>query len=311
MLITAKPCKRRELNYDDQDIVVLDAAVLVMPPRTRRTAVSRRPTAITEITEASPFKKWIVYADSGVGKTVLAGTAPDNLLLEFDPEGHESAKVAGSAAKVWPLPDWKEWQDALAYFEKGPGCQEFNWVTIDTLSEGEDVAWRYWLQHMVARKPSTRSVYKPALDDYPIVWNHMKELIEKFNRLPINVLYTAHVLELEQYDEEKEEDYTLKMPLLGSTKNGILSRKICAKVGVVGYMDVKRRRVEDDEGEETIEEYRRLYVAKRRGIVAKNRYDWPNWIDNPTMPELIALADEAGSPHTAPTPPRRRSRRTA
>lgn len=280
-----------------------------MPP-SRRPATARvpaRPTAITELGATTPFKKWLIYGDSGVGKTVLSGTALENLLLEFDPEGHESAKVFGSSAKVWQLPDWREWQAALDYFERGTGCQDFRWVTIDTLSEGEDVAWRYWLQRQVERKPSTRSVYKPSIDDYPIVWNHMKELIEKFNRLPVNVLYTAHVLEIDQYDDEREEEYTLKMPLIGSTKNGILSRKICAKVGLVGFLDTKRRRTDDH----TTEEFRRLYVSKRRDLVAKNRYGWNKWIDNPTIPDLLALADGAPVTDTIARTPRRRARRTA
>lgn len=278
--------------------------------RRSRPAASR-PTAITELGRRTPFKKWIVYSDSGVGKTVLAGTAPNNLLLEFDPEGAESAEVFGSTAHEWPIPDWATWQEALDYFKRGSGCQDFQWVTIDTVSEGEDVCWRYWLQHQAVRKPSTRSVYKPALDDYPIVWNHMRELIEEFNRLPINVLYTAHVLALPQYDEDREEDFELKMPLLGSAKNGILARKFCAKVGLVGYLDVKKRRVASDEdGDERTEEFRRLYISKRRDTLAKNRYGWSGWIDNPTMPGLIAAADAARTGDTTPTP-RRRSRRPA
>jgi hypothetical protein len=274
--------------------------------RRRTPTPPARPTAITELGARTPFKKWIIYADSGGGKTVLGGTAPDNIFLEFDPEGTESAEVFGSTSKVWQIPNWSEWQEALDYFKRGSGCEDFNWVTIDTLTEGEDVCWSDHLALQHARKPSTRSLYKPALDDYPQVWNKVKALVEDFNRLPINVLYTAHVLAIPRWDDDREEDYEELMPLVGSTKNGVLSRKICAKVSLVGYLDVKRRR--DEEG--NIEQFRRLYVNKRRDMIAKNRYGWGNYLDDPTMPQLIGAADKArsGAPST---PPRRRPRRTA
>jgi hypothetical protein len=268
------------------------------PSSTQRVGV--RPTAITSIDERNPYKKWLIYSDSGAGKTVLAGTAPDNLFLEFDPEGTESAKQFGSTADALPIPNWREWQEALDYFKRGSGCRDYHWVTIDTLSEGEDTCWRMHLAAMHTKKPTTRSIYKPALDDYQIVWNMMKEVVEEFNRLPINVLYTCHVLAIDRWDEDREEEYQELMPLLGSTKTGILSRKICAKVGLVGHLDVRKRRNADEE----VEEYRRLTVNKTRTMIAKNRYHWTSSIDNPTVPKLVALAEPA-----APKP--RRTRRSA
>lgn len=272
--------------------------------RTTRSTVPRagsRPTAITSIRERALYKKWLIYADSGAGKTVLGGTAPDSLFLEFDPEGTESAKAFGSTADALPIPDWKAWQQALEYFKYGSGCKDYEWVTIDTLSEGEDTCWRNHLADMHERKPSSRSLYKPALEDYQIIGNKMKEVIEEFNRLPINVLYTAHVMAVTRFDDDRDEEYEELMPMLGSVKTGVLSRKVCAKVSLVGHLDIRRRRNEDEE----IEEYRRLTVTKRRTIIAKNRYRWNEPIEEPTIPALVALA---ASPEPTTT---RRTRRSA
>jgi hypothetical protein len=245
-----------------------------------------------------------VYSDSGAGKTVFGGTAPNSLFLEFDPEGTESAKNFGSTADTLPMPDEKSWREALDYFTHGSGCQDYEWVTIDTLSEGEDVIWRSHLKEMHERKPSSRSLYKPALEDYQIIGNKVKEIVEAFNRLPINVLYTCHVMSVDRWDDDKDEEYAETMPLLGSVKTGVLSRKVCAKVSLVGYLDVKNRRTEDDE----IEEFRRLYVSKRRTMIAKNRYGWGKWIDDPTVPLLTSLAEPQPDEDTRP---RRRPRRSA
>jgi len=271
--------------------------------RTRTPAVPPRPTAITSLSERQHFKNWLIYGDSGAGKTVLAGTAERNLFLTFDAEGTESAKAHGSTAQEWVMTDWKTFnEEAYEYFALGTGCEDFEWVTVDTISEGEDVCWRDYLAYMHEKKPSTRSIYKPSLDDYAPVWNRVKATVDKWNRLPINVLYTAHVLPLDQYDEEKEEDFIECMPLLGSLKNGVLSRKICGKVSLVGYLDARKKRVD----EQTIE-YRRLYVSKRRGMIAKNRYGWGSWVDDPTMPALVTAANSALAGATTP-PPRRRRR---
>lgn len=279
-----------------------------MATRTARRTVAKpgRPTAITAVGGQHRWKKWLVMGDSGVGKTVFGGTAPNNIFLEFDPEGTESAEVHESTSQVWQIPNWKEWQEALDYFERGSGCEDFEWVTIDTISEGEDVCWSDHLATMARAKPGSRSLYKPALDDYPIVWNKVKAFIERFNRLPINVLYTAHVLELSQWDEENEE-YSLRMPLIGSTKNGILSRKICAKVSMVGYLEVVTDDEEDEEGTAERVEYRRLSVTPRLDRIAKNRYGWTKAFREPTMPKLIAAADQAMKKGS--TEPSRRVRR--
>ena len=275
-----------------------------MPPRTRRTtATPARPTAITSLTERQHYKNWLVYGDSGAGKTVLAGTADRGLFLTFDAEGTESAKAFGSTAQEWVMNDWADFVTAYAYFADGSGCQDFDWVNIDTVSEAEDLCWRDHLKSQHERKPSTRSLFKAALDDYPYVWNKMKAMIDSWNRLPINVLYLAHVLPLSQYDEEREEDYLELMPLLGSLKNGVLSRKVSAKVSMVGYLDTRKRKEE-----ETTIEYRRLYVSKRRGMIAKNRYGWGPWIDDPTLPALVIAADSALAGTSTATPSRRRRR---
>lgn len=285
-----------------------------MPPRRRTARPVRvvkpmgRPTAITGLGARTPFKKWLVYGPVGCGKTVLGGTMPDGVFLEFDPEGTESAEVHGSAAQLWQIDTWKEYNQAIEYFERGSGCKDFDWVCIDTVSEGEDVCWADQLQTMVASKPGTRSLYKPALDDYPIVWNKTKSIIERFNRLPINVLYTAHVMGIEQWDDDREEDYAEKMPMLGSTKNGVLSRKVCAKVSLVGYLEARKRKVEDEEGETTIEEYRKLTVTSRRDLIAKNRYGWQKVPDNPDLPTLITAANRARE-RTEPSTPTRPARR--
>lgn len=271
-----------------------------MPPkrrtttRTRSTAPKRgnRPTAITKLSERVTHKNWLVYGDTGVGKTTLAAELPNALFLTFEVEGTESAKVAGSNAEEYVIRTRDEYLEMYDYFDIGTGCKDYDWVIMDSLSEMEECFWRSQLRRMKMEKPSTRHLYKPALDDYPWVWNQVKAAVDEWNALPVNVFYTAQVMPLDVYDDETEEEYSQLVPMVGSQKNGILARKLCGMVSLVGYYDVLRQ-AEDNDDEADVEEFRRLYMTKRKGFLAKNRYGWPAYADDPSLMKMVAAADRA------------------
>lgn len=251
-----------------------------------------RPTAITSVQKRPSFKNWMVAGDTGVGKTTLASGLPNNMFITFEVEGTESAKVAGSNADEFVCRTREDYLEITEYFSLGTGCEDYEWVTIDSASEMEECFWRSQLAKMKELKPNTRHLYKPALDDYPWVWNQVKAAIDEWNAMPINVLYTAQVMPISQYDDDTEEDYTQLMPMIGSAKNGILARKVAGMVSLLGYYDVLREQEDaDDEGD--LVEVRRLYVSRRRDFLAKNRYGWPPHATNPTMAKLIRAADKA------------------
>jgi AAA domain len=267
-----------------------------MPPRKRAAATTApkrgaRPTAITSVQKKPRFKNWMVAGDTGVGKTTFASSLPDALFVTFEEEGTESALVEGSQADEIVVRTRKEYMEAQDYFELGTGCEDYGWVIMDSVSEMEECFWRSQLADQHERKPSTRSLYKPALDDYPWVWNQVKAAVSKWNSLPVNVLYTAQVMPLEMYDDDAEEEFEQLVPMIGSQKNGILARKVAGMVSLLGHYQVMRGH-EDDEEEDT-EEFRRLYVSPRKDILAKNRYGWQAYTDDPNLPSLVAAADKA------------------
>lgn len=272
-----------------------------MPPRARSTTRKARaakptrgtrPQAITALSERVTHKNWLIYGDTGVGKTTLAAELPRNLFVTFEVEGTESAKVAGSTADEVVVRTREEYLEVYEYFEFGSGCSDYDWVTMDSLSEMEECFWRSQLRRMKLEKPGSRHLYKPALDDYPWVWNQTKAAIDEWNALPVNVFYTAQVMTLEMYDDDTEEEYSQRVPMVGSQKTGILARKLCGMVSLVGYYDVlQQSEGNDDEAE--VEEFRRLYMTKRKGYLAKNRYGWPAYADDPSLLKMVAAADRA------------------
>lgn len=269
-----------------------------MPPRARKSRAAAktrprggRPQAITKLSERVTHKNWLIYGDTGVGKTTLASELPNNLFIAFEVEGTESAKVARSNADEIVVRTREEYIEVYEYFEYGTGCDDYEWATIDSISEMEECFWRSQLKRMKMEKPSTRHLYKPALDDYPWVWNQVKGAVDDWNALPVNVLYTAQVMPLEMYDDDTEEEYNQLVPMVGSQKNGILARKLCGMVSLVGFYDVVRQ-TEGDEPED-METLRRLFLTKRKDFLAKNRYGWQGYADNPSLPKMVAAADKA------------------
>lgn len=239
----------------------------------------KRPTAITKLSETPSEGKrnWLIYAPSGIGKTVLAGTAPRNLFLTVEAAGTESAKAMGSEADDLVINTWDELIEAYLWI-KYEGYKEYDWVTIDSLTEMEELCWNDQLE-------SVGKEFEARIQDYGIVDRRIKKLVDQFNRLPINVLYTAQQAAMEVEDEDGDDIYKV-LPALGRAKGGWpLSNLICGKVTLIGLLTVR----EDDDGDE----FRRLYVHGGDRWTAKDRHDtFGKYIDNPDIAEMVAAVDK-------------------
>ena len=248
-----------------------------------------RPKAITSLKDASNAGKrnWLIYADSGTGKTVLGGTAPNALFLTVEAGGTESAKTMGSTADEWVVDTWEELMEAYTWL-KSEGAENYEWVVLDSLSEMEEACWRAHLKDAKAAN-SSRNIYQPAIQDYQIVGNKMKAMVDAFNRLNVNILYTAQAMRIDVEDEENDDTTTLLLPLLGSTKNGVLSQKVCGMVTLVGRLTVSRR--ENEQGE--VEELRRLHLNGTKRFVAKDRHNLSRRgvIKNPNIAQMVSRLD--------------------
>ena len=263
-------------------------------------AAKKRPSAITKLSETPNEGKrnWLIYAPSGVGKTVLAGTAPKALFLTVEAAGTESAKALGSQADEWVCDSWAELQNAYTWLKEG-GYSEYEWVILDSISEMQELCWKDQLEGANSSN-SSRSLFQPAIQDYPVVDNKIKRLVDSFNRMPINVLYTAQQMALDTEDSDGD-DIIMVLPLVGRSKGGApLSNLICGKVTLIGLLTIKQ----DDE-----DEVRRLWVHGGERWIAKDRHDtFGKYIEDPNIVSMSAAVDKrllkpgvAGSPKKATT----------
>lgn len=266
-------------------------------PRPRRPTAGR-PSAIVNLqaSDRPVFRNWLIYADAGVGKTVLAGTVPGRgLMLSYDAEGSESARAFGSKVDEWQIDTWLQHQEAEAYFTEGSGCTDYDWVIPDNISTLEEHLWAHTVGEGY-RRNKKRGEFKRAMGDYPEVWDGMKRTVNTFNRLPINVLYTANTMRVDGFDPETEEELSQLMPLVGSPKRGDTAGRICASVSLVGLLRVARK-----EGRTL---GRRLYLEGNDFWVAKTRYPAMGAFIN--SPNIASMAETAAAGAAVPKPRRKR-----
>lgn len=265
------------------------------------TATIDLPDAIIDLSEYDESVNFLLYADSGVGKTVFAGGA--GLILGVE-TGTVSAKRMGSKAKLWPIKTWPDLQRAYAWIRKNPDA--FSWVALDSVTAMQQLALKWILEKEFKASggaEGSRDIDIPQIQDHQKWQNMFKRFIKGFCDLPVNVLFTALPLHVED-----EEGMALVLPDLQG-KGYQIAQWVCAQMSVVGYMKLIRKKTgaEDDKGEPITREVRRVYFQRTAAPhFAKDRYTvLGKFWDDPTLPEIDARIK--GEPNPAENGGKRRT----
>jgi hypothetical protein len=248
---------------------------------------------------------WLVYGNSGVGKSVLAGTAPKGIMLTTEPEGAASAKARGSTSDELKIETWREFLDVTAWME-AEGHKEYSWAQPDGLTELEELAWAAIMLGSNTPRNITGGFRQKSRNDYPLVWDAIKRVVDRWNRMPINVLWTAQTMRVDSETEDGD-DTTLLLPLVGSTKRGDLAMRICGSMTLVGLL-------REHEDEEDGKVYRRLHTRSTKRWVAKDRHDtFGRYVTSPNIAKMETAVNERLATPGVRTPARKRTtrRRTA
>lgn len=280
-----------------------------MPPRpSPRRPPPKRPRAITNLQDAGyTYKKnWMVYGASGSGKTVLAGTAPNALLITTEPEGAISAKARGSTASELKVATWQEYLEVVDWLDRGRGAKDYEWICPDSLDELEEHAWNAIMNQGGAARSVGGMFRNRSRNDYPLVWSAIKEQVDRLCRLDANVLITCKVMRVDVENDDGE-DTTLALPLVGSPKRGDLSMKLCGQMTLVGYYRKHR-------DPETGKVARRLHTEDSERWLAKDRHDtFGRYVPAPNVAEMekaIEARLAKPGPRERPAPRKRATKRT-
>lgn len=243
------------------------------------------PPELTDLDSYTESINLAVFADPGVGKTVLGGTS--NGLIIATEAGTISAKRMGSKAKTVRIRDYKQFTAVLNSLRRDGtyGGYAPEWIVVDTITELQSMVMAGILADPPDGKP--RNPDTPQIQDYGTVQGRFKRIVHALNDLPINVLYTAHAMRVE--DEEGE---PLIMPDLtgkwGTSDSTTASRWFCGTVHSFGYLKVVK--VED--------KLIRRWGFRRSGpYLGKDRYGvLAPYVDSPDLLDIEKRIRASDSP---------------
>lgn len=206
--------------------------------------------------------RWIhalITAESGFGKTVFAGTAPNALFLTTDPEGTDSAYAMGSDAQEWEIRNWNEGLVKAYRYLRDGGIKELglDWVIIDNVTEAQTIGMRETIDNDMARNPKIDE-FIPAQPHYQRSQNMLREMVTKFHDLPVNVLWTAWP-KMEMDPTTGEEYWTAGI----HGQQGFLAQQITGYMNVVGMGQVI---------EQNGKEVRRIWFTHHDQFRGKDRF---------------------------------------
>lgn len=227
-----------------------------------------------EKVRVEPTFKALIYGESSIGKTTLAGGAdavpPMRKVLLADVEkGDLSLRKTPYRPDVVRLSTWDALRKLYHALLTGPEVHGYRTVIVDSLTEVNDLSIKDIMKTDTGSEDET-----PEWKHWNMNQVRVLRLLRDFRDLPMNVIFTALVKE----DVDKTSGKVQFRPDLP----GKLSAKVPAIFDNVFYYYMKEVRVEGQEEKVT---KRLLLTTKTHNTVAKNRGSdkLPPFIDVPPV----------------------------
>lgn len=240
-----------------------------------------RPKAIRPVKGQRAFIHMVLVADSGWGKTVFAGSDDKVLFLTCDPEGTLSAGSIGSSADEWPIKTWKDMDEAYKWL-RDEGHKEYQWVCIDTVTGAQRILQRSALDASYASNPTKRDPDVPSMDVHQKAQIQTIRFVMQFNDLPINTLYTAHPMFLEDAEGEP-----MILPYVHGGRGDVAQQ-------VLGHMNVAGFGVMEEVDGKYV---RRIHFRNYEAYRGKDRFmRLPTHMDRATLRQVRELIQAPAAP---------------
>lgn len=222
------------------------------------------------------FINLLVYAEAGVGKTHLLGTADDDErlrpLLIFDVEGGMTTLKSRPGVEVITVRSIKEVEQKYneLFNSIKNGELFYKTIGIDSLPELADLDMRLVMKQAYNTNPAKVDIDVPSPREWGIVRNHIRLIVRAFRDLPAHVVFTAG-LGVDQKENEPPKYYP--------NFSGKLAREVPGFADIVGYYSLK------NDGAGGI--YRQLQVQGTNRVVAKDRTgQLGQAVGNPTLSSI-------------------------
>lgn len=254
-------------------------------PKNIEEVASRVERQIKSASELPTNSRFCFYGRGGQGKTRLAATAPNVLMVDVNDKGWDSIR-RDLDPKVFPIEFWQEINDVYWYLQSGD--HPFESVAIDSVTGLQNLCLKFVLGDEASRDAS-RDPDMPSRTVYGKVSELMKTQIINFRNLPMNVIFTARqryrTIGGETEDEESE-GQVIVQPNLSPAILDTLEQA----VPLVGHLTAREVRTKSKKtGKIRRSKNRRLFVGESERYTTKERYGvFPNYIEAPNVADMIA-----------------------
>lgn len=232
---------------------------------------------VFKVEQRAPFINMLVYGDSGVGKTMLAGSAdgcPDLrpvIMIDFE-GGTETLRNFYPNVEQVRVTTWKEMQSV--YDELHKGKHGYQTVILDSLTEIQKFNMYSVMEELISNRPELDPDV-PGMREWGKNLEQMRKFVRAFRDLPMNTIFTG----LAKDDRNESTGRTVTKPSL----SGKLSGEVAAFLDIVVYMYVKRVGTGEDASDARL-----LLTQKTETIIAKDRTSrLPIVVENPTMQDIF------------------------
>jgi hypothetical protein len=195
--------------------------------------------SIMELSADSESINGLIYGDSNVGKTYLAGGLPGNTLWLVAEPGFKTAPRNGAKGKAARISNSAQALAAVDYIYNNP--TKYDWIVIDGATTMQDRIRLAYTQEAFDLDPIKRQHRNlPDRPDYFNTQNFMKTWIASLIDAPVNLLITAH-----PYRTDNTENGELLVYPGFQGKGTEVSNAISGLMDFTGYMETRRIKRED------------------------------------------------------------------
>lgn len=233
---------------------------------------------ISRVSQTDPRVNMLIYGESGIGKTRLAGSADDvpemRRVLLIDVEGGTlTLRDLYPNVESVRVKSWAEMQSV--YDELHTGAYDFTTIIIDSLTEVQKMSMDGIMRKLV-EEFEERSAEVPGLREWNINLEQTRKFVRAFRDLPMNTIFTALV----KADKNPRTGAMKRKPSL----SGKLADEVAGFLDIVVYLYAK-----EIDGENK----RILLCGQTEDTVAKDRSNkLPTIMEEPTMNDIWQILNK-------------------
>jgi hypothetical protein len=237
---------------------------------------------VSPVPEEVPFLNLLMYAETGVGKTRLGGSAAEvegmYPMLVVDTEAGTTTlrQFSPEIRKRIEIVTMKERKDIEKLYNElvMDTSDYYKTVMLDSATEIQDLDMITIMKDVVRRDPD-RDVDVPSQREWGVSRSHMRKIIRAYRDLPMHTIITCLVV------EDKEDG---RRPRYYPSLPGKLKSEIGGFMDIVGYM------YKNDQQQRTIqfEGTQRVIAKDRTGTLG-------GFMVDPTLSKMMELIENGGS----------------